>query len=167
MTYAQSLGPYVRLPFTKPLQGQNCSSTLGMKSWFLSYLILPPTTTIELWLRFDQAVTEATRFMGPHKSHMHQYTTQTCSPGPDYRSLTDRGEGYHHGAPNILLSTLTLPIHWYSTWRPLVSSPSLILRFSSTLKPTILTKYDHSPEISWVRPATWLLPWSCLLSIAF
>jgi hypothetical protein len=71
MTYARSLGPYVRLTFAKSLQGQNCSSTLGMKSWFhsnrptiavvLGFLILPPTTTIEWRLRFDQAVTEATR----------------------------------------------------------------------------------------------------------
>jgi hypothetical protein len=57
MMYAQSLGPYVRLLFAKSLQGQNHSSTLGMKSWFhsnrptisivLGYLILPPRTTIE------------------------------------------------------------------------------------------------------------------------
>jgi hypothetical protein len=57
MTYAWSLGPYIRLSFTKSLRGRNRSSTLGMKSWFHSdhlvivvvfgYLILPPTTTIE------------------------------------------------------------------------------------------------------------------------
>jgi hypothetical protein len=57
MMYAQSLGPYIWLPFTKSLHGRNCSSTLGMKSRFhndhstvaiiLGYLILPPTTIIE------------------------------------------------------------------------------------------------------------------------
>jgi hypothetical protein len=30
-TYAQSLRPYVRLPFVKSLRGRNRSSTLGMK----------------------------------------------------------------------------------------------------------------------------------------
>jgi hypothetical protein len=31
----------------------------------------------------------------PIKSHMRQYTTQTCSSGPDDRSLTNTGGGYH------------------------------------------------------------------------
>jgi hypothetical protein len=35
------------------------------------------------------------------KSHMRQYTTQTCSSGPDDWSLTDTSGGYHHGAPNF------------------------------------------------------------------
>jgi hypothetical protein len=39
----------------------------------------------------------------PIKSPMCQYTTQTCSSGPDGRSLTDRGGGYHLRAPNIRL----------------------------------------------------------------
>jgi hypothetical protein len=47
------------------------------------------------------AAHEATQFVGPHKSRMHQYTTQTCSSGPDDRSLTDTGGGYHLGAPNF------------------------------------------------------------------
>jgi hypothetical protein len=37
----------------------------------------------------------------PKKSRMHQYTTQTCSLGPDDRSLTDTGGGYHLGASNM------------------------------------------------------------------
>jgi hypothetical protein len=35
------------------------------------------------------------------KSRMRQYTTQTCSPGPDDQSLTDTGGGYHLRAPNM------------------------------------------------------------------
>jgi hypothetical protein len=37
----------------------------------------------------------------PIKSRMRQYTTQTCSSGPDDRSLIDTGGGYHLGALNI------------------------------------------------------------------
>jgi hypothetical protein len=53
MTYAWSLGPYIRQPFTKSLRGQIHSSTPGMKSWLLSDRLvlpsswLPPTTTLE------------------------------------------------------------------------------------------------------------------------
>jgi hypothetical protein len=32
---------------------------------------------------------------------MHQYTTQTCSLGPDEQSLIDSSGGHHHGSPNI------------------------------------------------------------------
>jgi hypothetical protein len=35
------------------------------------------------------------------KSHMHQYRTQTCSSGPDDRSLTDTGAGHHLEALNF------------------------------------------------------------------
>jgi hypothetical protein len=44
---------------------------------------------------------DATQFVGPHKSHMRQYTIQTYSPGPDDRSLINTGGGYHLGAPNL------------------------------------------------------------------
>jgi hypothetical protein len=37
----------------------------------------------------------------PIKSRMRQYTTQTCSPGPDDQSLTDIGRGYHLEALNF------------------------------------------------------------------
>jgi hypothetical protein len=56
-TYARSLGPYVWQPFMKSIQGQICSSTPRIKSWFFSdhpglpvilgYLILPLTSTLE------------------------------------------------------------------------------------------------------------------------
>jgi hypothetical protein len=91
MMYARSLGPYVWLAFAKSLRGQNRSSTLRMKSWFhndcpvhavvLGFLILPPTITIEQWLRFDQAVTKATWFTGPHKSCMHKYVIELVHRG--------------------------------------------------------------------------------------
>jgi hypothetical protein len=35
------------------------------------------------------------------KSCMRQYTTQTCSPRPDNRSLINSGGGYHLGALNF------------------------------------------------------------------
>jgi hypothetical protein len=37
----------------------------------------------------------------PIKSCMRQYTSQTCSLGPDDRSLTNTGGGYHLGALNF------------------------------------------------------------------
>jgi hypothetical protein len=111
-TYAQSLRAYVRLPFAKSLWDQNCSSTLGIKSWLhsdrpaitviLGYHILPPTTAKEYRLQFDQAVTEATRFTGHHKSCMRQYIINACSTGPNMmQSLIDIGEGYNWGASNL------------------------------------------------------------------
>jgi hypothetical protein len=118
--YARSLGPYVQLPFAKSLRGQNHSSTLETKSWFHSDRSARPSSWATSFSHqhppyssgygFDQAVTKATRFTRPHKSCMRQYTTQTCSLGLDDRSLTDMGKGYHGGAQNIFLSTLTLPI---------------------------------------------------------
>jgi hypothetical protein len=85
-------------------------------------------------VQFNTTVIEPTRFTGCHKSRMHQYIIDTCSSRPNTtRCLIDIGEGYHRGVPNIFLSTLTLPIRWYSTCSPLVSSPSIRLRFLSTL----------------------------------
>jgi hypothetical protein len=51
----------------------------------------------------NSATHESTMFAGPHKSHMRQYTTQTCSPEPDNRTLIDRSWGYHLGALNFRL----------------------------------------------------------------
>jgi hypothetical protein len=49
--------------------------------------------------------------MGPHKFRMHEYIIETNSLRQNMmRSLIDLGQGYHHGAPNIILSTLNLPI---------------------------------------------------------
>jgi hypothetical protein len=59
---------------------------------------------------------DATQFAGPHESRMHQYTTQTCSPGPDDRSLIETGgateleiqiydpDHSHHSHPVFFLS---------------------------------------------------------------
>jgi hypothetical protein len=119
MMYIRSLGPYVRLPFAKSLRGQIAPLHTGRNLGSI-VIDLPgrhpklphsPSNihhTVEVMVR--PVVTEATRITGPHKSSMCQYTTQTCSPGTDNRSLTDRSEGYHCGALNIFLSTLTLPI---------------------------------------------------------
>jgi hypothetical protein len=42
-----------------------------------------------------------TSLRDPIKSCMRQYTTQTCSPGPDDQSLTDTSGGYHLGVLNF------------------------------------------------------------------
>jgi hypothetical protein len=52
-------------------------------------------------IAFVSATQEATQFTGPKKSLVRQYTTQSCSPGPDDRSVSNSGGGYHHGAPNF------------------------------------------------------------------
>jgi hypothetical protein len=44
---------------------------------------------------------KATMFARFHIARMRQYTTQTCSPGPDDQSLTNTGDGYHLGALNL------------------------------------------------------------------
>jgi hypothetical protein len=47
------------------------------------------------------------------KSRMRQYTTQSCSLGPDDRSITDIGERYHPGALNLWSKPLILlPIQY-------------------------------------------------------
>jgi hypothetical protein len=61
----------------------------------------------------------------PIKSHMCQYTTQTCSSRPDDQSLTDTGGGYHLGAPNFRSD------HSHSF-------PSSILHFSLIAPPGLL-----------------------------
>jgi hypothetical protein len=58
----------------------------------------------------NSATIKATMFAGFHIARKHQYTTQTCSPGPDDWSLTNTDRGYHLGAPN-LLSVHSQPSH--------------------------------------------------------
>jgi hypothetical protein len=49
----------------------------------------------------SQRHTKLLSLWDPIKSHMRQCITQTCSSGPDDRSLTDTGGGYHLGALNF------------------------------------------------------------------
>jgi hypothetical protein len=66
----------------------------------------------------------------PKKSHMCQYMTQTCSPGPDDRSLTDSAGGYQLGASNIRSDNS--PFFPSSIIRfPLIAPPGLILNHST------------------------------------
>jgi hypothetical protein len=61
-------------------------------------------------LSSNSATVKATQFVGPKKSRMCEYTTQTCSPGPDDRSLTNTCGGYHFRAPNMKIDlSLTFP----------------------------------------------------------
>jgi hypothetical protein len=62
----------------------------------------------------NTATVEATKFVGPHKSHMHQYIIKCLfiwtQPA---RALNDTGGGYHLGALNLrsrLLSTFPFSI---------------------------------------------------------
>jgi hypothetical protein len=59
---------------------------------------------------------KAIMFEGFHRARMHQYTTQSCSPGPDDWSITNTGGGYHLEAPN-LTSVHSQPSHpvFYTT----------------------------------------------------
>jgi hypothetical protein len=82
----------------------------------------------------NSVLIEATKFVRPHRSRMHHYIINACSTEPNMtRSLINIGEGYHRGALNMT-SNHSHPSHLvFSTCRPLVSSPSLRLRCSSTL----------------------------------
>jgi hypothetical protein len=94
--------------------------TTRSKSWAGSYLTLVPSSTRmprrthrgypdtipyninkEVGYRPTRQHTKLLSLWDPIKSHMRQYTTQTCSSGPDDRSLTDTGGGYYLGALNF------------------------------------------------------------------
>jgi hypothetical protein len=97
-------------------------------------------------------------------SRMRQYTTQTCSSGPDDRSLTDTGGGYHLGAPNVRLdhspSFLSSILHF-----PLIAPPSLILNHSINYSSS---QYSiHEPGYKSPKSCEWNLPFDFYpLSIA-
>jgi hypothetical protein len=80
----------------------------------------------EVRYRPTQRHTKLLSLWNPIKSHMSQYITQTCSSGPDDRSLTDTGGSYHLGAPNFRYdhsSSFTFSILHF----PLIVSPGLQL----------------------------------------
>jgi hypothetical protein len=60
----------------------------------------------------------------PIKSRMCQYASQTCPPGPDDRSLTDMGGGFHLRAPN-LTSDHSQPSHSVSSTSLYLIPPGL------------------------------------------
>jgi hypothetical protein len=88
---------------------------------------------------------------------MHQDTTQTCSLGPDDRSLTDTGGGYHIEAPN-LSSVHSQSSHSVFSTALLLAPPGL------TWSHNLIANINHiEPPVS--RGAyrdclftTWLLP---------
>jgi hypothetical protein len=91
-------------------------------------------------------------------SYMHQYTTQTCSLGPDVRSLINSCGGYHLGALNIISdhspSFLSSILHF-----PLIAPLDLQLcqPFDHLAKPhrtSIVRKGPYREQI----PTTHLLP---------
>jgi hypothetical protein len=92
------------------------------KSWVGSYLALVPSSMRMPWrthrgwpniIRYNihkevgyrptRRHTKLLSLWDPIKSCMRQYTTQTCSSGPDDRSWTDTGGGYHLEALNFRL----------------------------------------------------------------
>jgi hypothetical protein len=66
-----------------------------------------PCTTLVTPLRYGRVLSnlgtdEASKFAGPKKSRMHQYTTQSMFiQTQPVRALADIGRGYHHGALNF------------------------------------------------------------------
>jgi hypothetical protein len=89
----------------------------------------------------------------PIKSHMSQYTTQTCSSGPDDWFLTDIGGGYHLEALNFrsyhsssFLSSI-LPF-------PLIAPPGLQLchSFDRLPKPHRTSIDRKGPIVSGFQP---------------
>jgi hypothetical protein len=94
--------------------------TMQSKSWAGSYLTLVPSSTCmprqthrgwpdpipynihkEVRYRPTRWHTKLLSLWDSIKSCMLQYTTQTCSSGPDNRSLTNTGGGYHLEALNF------------------------------------------------------------------
>jgi hypothetical protein len=89
----------------------------------------------------------------PIKSRMRQYTTQTCSSGPDDRFFTDIGGGYHLGAVNFRSdhssSFPSIILHF-----PLISPPSLQLcqPFDHLAKPHSTSIDRKGPIASGFQP---------------
>jgi hypothetical protein len=69
------------------------------RGWPKHYPIIHPWS--EVRYRPTRRQTKLLSLQVPIKSRMRQYTTQTCSSGPDDRSLTDIGGGYHLEALNF------------------------------------------------------------------
>jgi hypothetical protein len=84
----------------------------------------------------------------PIKSRMRQYITQTCSSGPDDRSLTDTGGGYHLEALN-LISDHSSSFPYNILPFPLIASPNLQLwqSFDHLAKPH-RTSIDRNDPIA-------------------
>jgi hypothetical protein len=138
------------------------------KSWVGSYLTLVPSSTrmpqrthrgwpdtipynIHKEVRYHptQQHTKLHSLRDPIKSRMCQYTTQTCSVGPDDQSLTDKCGGYHLEALNFRSyhsSSFPSSIHPF----PLIAPPGLQLCQS----------FDHpaKPHRTSIDPTTRLLP---------
>jgi hypothetical protein len=92
---------------------------------------------------------EATQFAGAHKISYALVKTQTCSSGPDDRSLTDTGEGYHLRAPNFRSDHSSfLPIQ-YSPFSPNcpVRSP-IVPTFDHFAKPHMTSINRKGPIMS-------------------
>jgi hypothetical protein len=100
-TIKESAGSHsVRLPRDSP--------HMAIRGWPIHY---PDIHHYRRGEGLSNSVTiEATMFVGFHIARMRQYTTQSCSTGPDDRPLTDTSGGYHLGAPN-LSSVYSQPSH--------------------------------------------------------
>jgi hypothetical protein len=125
--------------------------------WPMHYPILHPLGMVGYLL--SQQHMKLLSLRDPIKSRMRQYTTQTCSSGPNNRSLTDTGGGYHLEALNFRsdhsssFPSSILPF-------PLFAPPGLQLchSFDHLAKPH-RTSIDRKggPYHEWI-PTTHLLP---------
>jgi hypothetical protein len=100
------------------------------RGWPMHYTILHLLGMVGLLP--SQRHTKLLSLWDPIKSRMRQYTTQTCSSGPDDRSLTDTGGGYHLEALNFRSDHSS-------------SFPSCILPFTlfAPLGLQLLQSFDH------------------------
>jgi hypothetical protein len=97
----------------------------------------------EVWYHPTRWHTKLLSLRDPIKSCMRQYTTQTCSLGPDDRSIADISGGYHLGAPNFRSDHTS-------------SFPSSILHFPPIAPFTLIL--NHSTNYSSSQHST-LEPW--------
>jgi hypothetical protein len=108
--------------------------------------VAPTLSQCHLWsivgCHSTQQLSKLLRLWDPHKSRMHQYTTQSCSPGSDDWSTIDTGRGYHLWSSK-------------NKNRPLSTFPSGILHFllvalpgldKATNRSLTKTTYNHHRE---------------------
>jgi hypothetical protein len=133
-----------------------CTSSTHMPQWThhgrpMHYPVYHPWGMVGY--RATQWPSKLVSLWDPIKSHMRQYTTQTCSPGLDDQSLTNIGRGYHLGPLNFRSDhSSSFPssiIHF-----PLIAPPGLQLcrPFNHLAKPHRTSIDRNGPIASGFQP---------------